>query len=158
MHPVSSPVFDSPQGSPLPPIPPVEMELQHLIKERGDEDYLNKNEFVFSGLPNGRPRNQGAETADLKDGSNHKTSESSGIISDEDDFFGEREHLMKDYDNEKDVCETNSGVFETPLPYVNTRPYTNVNNFIKNYGSDGATSKKEDDFPATTAFCKICIT
>lgn len=124
--------------------------MECLIKE---DDYLNKNDFVFNELPKGRARNNGAESceidkvrADSMEKENHKKSESSGNMSDEEEFISEKEHLMKNYDDEKDVCERNSGVFDTPTPYINTRPYANVNNFIKNYGNEGATSKKEDDF------------
>lgn len=152
MHPLSSPVFDSPQGSPLPPIPAEEIELECLIKNKDEGDYLNKNEFVFSDNSKKRARNNGGHPgevekvhADSMERMNHTKSESSGNISDEDEFISEKEHLMKSYDSEEDN-EKDSGVFETPTPYINTRPYTNVNNFIKNYGNDGATSKKEDDF------------
>jgi hypothetical protein len=146
-----SPIFDS-QTSPLPPIPPEEIEMEQLIKNTNDQDDLD-NKFFSCEVPKNKSSTHGSDyeiekaRADTMEKEHQKKSESSGNLSDDDGFISEKEHLMKDFEDEKDVCERNSGVFDSPPPpYVNTRPYSNVNNFIKNYKSDGASSKKEDSF------------
>lgn len=110
--------------SPLPPLPQDEMELQQLIKRSDSDDHnSNTRDFVLKDVPKGKKKNHFEYDHELDQ---QKKSDSSGIVSDEEDCQSEDEHLMKDY------------VFDPPSPYVNSKPYNYSNEVhLPKKGKDG---------------------
>lgn len=94
------------------------MEMQQLIKRSDSDDHnSNTREFFLKDVPKGkRKRNEQVESDNDLD--QHKKSESSGIVSDDDSNDNEQDHLIRDYE----------GVFDPPSPYINTKGYSDCAN------------------------------
>jgi len=86
------------------------MELQQLIKKSDSDDHnSNTRDFVLKDVPKGkRKKNEHESDSEFEQ---HKKSDSSGIVSDNESTDDEQDHLIRDYD----------GVFDPPSPYINTK-------------------------------------
>lgn len=116
--PASPSPFDN-LNSPLPPLPQEEMELQQLIRKSESDDHnSNTRDFVLQDVPKGKRRKDDESDNEFDQ---QKKSDSSGIVSDDEDCNSEQEHLMRDYE----------GVFDPPSPYINSKPFSDYANEVE---------------------------
>ena len=100
---------------PLPPLPSEEIEMK-TFEERSEEE--EKKKFILLDPP--KEKRTVRMDSELEKGrkdtlEREKSKDSVGQFN-EDEFISEKEQLRSD-DEDKDICERNSGVFEFPPDY-----------------------------------------
>lgn len=115
LRPPGSPTSEEEKHAPLPPLPIEEIELE-TFEENPEED--EKKKFILRDPPRERRAlRMDSELEKVRKDTleKEKPKESVSQVNDN-DCISEKEQLRSD-DEDKDVCERNSGVFEFPPDY-----------------------------------------
>jgi len=115
LPPPGSPTSEDRMNYPLPPLPTEEIELEAFEDNPKEEE---KQKFVLLDPPKERRTDRMDSELEKvrKDTLEREKSKDSVGQSNEDEFISEKEQLRSD-DEDKDICERNSGVFEFPPDY-----------------------------------------
>lgn len=111
-----SPTSEQEKHAPLPPLPTEDIELEIFEPENPKDE--EKQKFILQDPPKervARRKDSELEKARKDTLDKEKPKESVSQVND-DDFISQKEQLHSE-DEDKDVCERNSGVFEYPPEY-----------------------------------------
>lgn len=111
-----SPTSEQEKHAPLPPLPTEDIELEIFEPENPKDE--EKQKFILQDPPKERvARRKDSELEKTRKDTleKEKPKESVSQVND-DDFISQKEQLHSE-DEDKDVCERNSGVFEYPPEY-----------------------------------------
>ena len=104
---------------PLPPLPPFSTEEIELdtFEENPNPKEEEKQKFILSDPPKERRMDRmDSELEKVRKDTLEKEKSKESVGQYEDEFVSEKEQLRSD-DEDKDICERNSGVFEFPPAY-----------------------------------------
>lgn len=116
LRPPGSPTSEQEKHAPLPPLPTGDIELETFEPENPEDE--EKQRFILQDPPKERValrKDSELEKVRKDTQEKEKPKESVSQVND-DDFMSQKEQLRSD-DEDKDVCERNSGVFEYPPQY-----------------------------------------
>ncbi|PFX33391.1 Fibroblast growth factor receptor 2 [Stylophora pistillata] len=116
LRPPGSPTSEQEKHAPLPPLPTGDIELETFEPENPEVE--EKQRFILQDPPKERValrKDSELEKVRKDTQEKEKPKESVSQVND-DDFMSQKEQLRSD-DEDKDVCERNSGVFEYPPQY-----------------------------------------